>query len=346
MRAERSSAAVVEPAGSATEWDAFVTGHPAASHMHRHAWAGVFERVFGHRSRMLVARDADHRMRGVLPLTFVRSVLFGRHAVSVPYLNYGGPIGDEGAIAALVESATDEAVRLGYPSIELRSRDKLPLPIEASTRKVTVVLDLPDSSDTLLRGFDAKLRSQVRRATKEGARVEHGLQELPAFYSVFERHMRDLGTPVMPRRFFEDVAATFPESTWIATVRFGDVPIAGAMGFRWREEFEITWASALMQYKRMSPNMLLYWGLLTRCVEHGVARFNFGRTTPGSGPHRFKLQWGGREESLHWYHPGARGAHAVPQKEQAHFALASRIWRRLPLTVASALGPRIVRGIP
>ena len=76
-----------------------------------------------------------------------------------------------------------------------------------------------------------------------------------------------------------------------------------------------------------------------------MRRFNFGRTTPGSGPHRFKMQWGGREEPLHWYYPGG-GAAGGPQKEQGHFALAARIWRRLPLRVASALGPHIVRGIP
>jgi CelD/BcsL family acetyltransferase involved in cellulose biosynthesis len=158
--------------------------------------------------------------------------------------------------------------------------------------------------------------------------------------------MRDLGTPVMPRAFFADALSTFPDSTWVTTVRHQGIPIAGAMGFRWRDEFEITWASSLMEYKRMSPNMLLYWGLLERCIREGVRTFNFGRTTPGSGPHRFKLQWGGREEPLHWYYPGSVGAASVPQKEQGHFALASRIWRRLPLPIATVLGPRIVRGIP
>jgi FemAB-related protein (PEP-CTERM system-associated) len=198
----------------------------------------------------------------------------------------------------------------------------------------------------LLKSFDAKLRSQVKRAAKEGAEVVHGHGELTAFYEVFRRHMRDLGTPVMPKRFFEDALATFPESTWICSVRHEGRAIAGAMGFRWRDEFEITWASSLTDYKRMSPNMLLYWGLMQRCIQDGVQRFNFGRTTPGSGPHRFKLQWGGREEPLHWYYPGDAEESSVPQKEQGRFALAARVWRRLPLAVATALGPRIVRGIP
>jgi FemAB-related protein (PEP-CTERM system-associated) len=337
---------IVAPLDSASEWDAFIRAHPAAEHVHQSAWSGVFERVFGHRSGLWLARTTDGKIAGVLPVTFVRSLLFGRHAVSVPYLNYGGPIGTPAAILALVERAASDAVARGYASVELRARQRLPLPLEPQSRKVTVVLDLPETVDALLKGFDAKLRSQVKRAAREGAQPAHGLEELDAFYAVFERHMRDLGTPVMPRSFFEDVARTFPESTWVSTVRFEGVPIAGAMGFRWRDEFEITWASSLVQYKRMSPNMLLYWGLLRRCVESGVRRFNFGRTTPGSGTHKFKLQWGGTVEPLHWYYPGSAGSRALPQKEQSHFALAARVWRRLPLPLASALGPRIVRGIP
>ena len=78
----------------------------------------------------------------------------------------------------------------------------------------------------------------------------------------------------------------------------------------------MTWASALAAYNPIAPNMLLYWAFMEPAIAQGVTLFNFGRCTPGGGTHRFKRHWG------------------------------PRLWRRLPLALATAVGPRITRYIP
>jgi serine/alanine adding enzyme len=336
---------LVEEAGDGAEWDAFVAKTSGSSHMHLFGWSRVVKEVFGHDSIMLTARDSDGHIQGVLPVTILSSVLFGRLAVSMPYLNYGGPLGSDEAIRRLIDHATILVRKRRVKSFELRSRFPLQIGLPSHPTKVTVVLDLPDTAELLLKKFDGKLRSQLKRAAKAGAVSAHGLGQLHDFYSVFKHHMRDLGTPVLPLQFFESSAREFGSTIWVCSVQLGGEPIAGAMGFRWNDEFEITWASALAEHKQISPNMFLYWSLLERCINEGITQFNFGRTTPGSGPHRFKLQWGGREVALHWYYP-LGGKDSLPRKEKSHFALAARIWKKLPLSVADYLGPRIVRGIP
>lgn len=69
----------------------------------------------------------------------------------------------------------------------------------------------------------------------------------------------------------------------------------------------MTWASALAEHNRTSANMGLYHAFMLRAISDGCTRFNFGRCTPGSGTHRFKLQWGGREEALWWYQHSPSG---------------------------------------
>lgn len=326
-------------------WDAFVHGAEFGSHAHLAAWKTVIERAMGQRSRMLAAVDDTGAIHGVLPIADVRSLLFGRHFVSMPYLNYGGLLGTQDAQRTLAEYISEEAQRDGVRSVLIRGREAQLAPWEASTPKVTVVRDLPDSSEKLLAEFNAKLRSQVKRALKDGATFHSGPDQLDAFYSVFRRHMRDLGTPVMPRRFFSEILHAFPESVRVASVRHNGIAIAGGFGFRWHDEFEITWASSLMTHKHLSPNMLLYWGMLGACIDEGVRRFDFGRCTPGSGTHKFKLQWGGHEIPMHWYYPGS-SSQALPQKEQRGYAIAAQLWKNLPVPLTSWLGPRIVRGIP
>jgi hypothetical protein len=86
--------------------------------------------------------------------------------------------------------------------------------------------------------------------------------------------------------------------------------------------------------------MLLYWETLRRACADGYGRFEFGRSTRGSGTYRFKLQWGAREEPLYWYTIRLRGA-ARPSPEAA--GLVARAWQRMPLALATTIGPTVRR---
>lgn len=332
-------------AGAAGEWNAFAASRPGATHCHRHEWLGVMSASFGHETMALAVRDPEGRVAGILPLVRVRSLLFGHYLVSLPYLNDGGPLGKDEAVRALAQEAVRLADASGVKLLELRARVALPLDLRLSQRKITVLLDLDPDPDAVFKGLPAKLRSQVRRPAREGVEVRFGADQVGPFYEVFARHMRDLGTPVMPRRFFEQVASHFGPDAWFAAAWLGGRPVAGGAGLRFGPEFEITWASSLREYNSVAPNMGLYWAFLERASREGCAVFNFGRCTPDSGTHRFKKQWGGRDVPLHWYQHGA--AALTPSPDQGGvMGLGPRVWRHLPLRLATALGPSIVRGIP
>ena len=345
--ASSQSALTVAPfAGTAAEWDAFVRAQHGWTHFHLAGWRAVIERAFGHPCPYLAARTADGRLAGVLPLVRVKSVLFGHYLMSMPFLNYGGPLGSDAAVRALAGAAADDARARRAKLLEMRSAVPLPLDLPVSHRKVTVILELAPDPDVVWKRFDSKLRSQVRRPQKDGYTVRAGLDQVEAFYHVFARHMRDLGTPVLPRALFDEIAREFGDSARLVVAYLDAEPVAAGLGFQWGDEFEITWASSLLAHKRSAPNMLVYWELIRACAEAGVTRFNFGRCTPGSGTHRFKLQWGGHETPLHWYQWAATPEVKTPSPDDAAYAWGPRAWKKLPLAVANALGPRIVKYIP
>jgi FemAB-related protein (PEP-CTERM system-associated) len=285
-------------------------------------------------------------MVGVLPLVRVKSSLFGHFLVSMPFVNYGGPLGAVEPVRELVRFAVEMAKADGVKLLEIRSRTELPLDLEVSHRKITVVLDLPESPEALRRAIGAKLRSQVKRPEKEGVVVRFGADQVDPFFEVFSRHMRDLGTPTQPRALFRSIASGFGEDAWFGCAWLGDRPIAAGAGFRWRDEFEMTWASSLRDYNRIAPNMLLYWEFMVRAINQGARIFNFGRCSVDSGTHRFKRQWGSRDEKLWWYQHASGGTAATPSPDDARFSMGPRIWKHLPLRVANVLGPRIVKFIP
>jgi FemAB-related protein (PEP-CTERM system-associated) len=333
--------------GTSREWDAFVRDQVGWSNFHLFGWKHIIERVFGHECIYLAARDGSGRLTGVLPLVRVRSRLFGHYLVSMPFVNHGGPLGDDAAVAALVTHAVGLVDRDGVELLELRSRVALPVSLPVSHRKITVLLDLPATDpDELWRELDAKVRSQVRRPRKEGVTVRFGPDQVGPFFDVFSRHLRDLGTPTQPRALFETLAGTFPRDAWFGCAYYQGRAVAGGCGLRSGREFEITWASALAEYNRIAPNMLLYWSFMEQAIGEGVGVFNFGRCTPGSGTHRFKRQWGAHDTPLWWYDLSAEPGVATPSPTDGAFSWGPRLWKHLPVAVATALGPSIVRYIP
>ncbi len=332
---------------AASEWDAFVRGCDAWTPYHLYDWRQVIGDVFGHDCVYLAARSAGGAVEGVLPLVRVRSLLFGHFLVSMPFLNYGGPLGEEAAVVALTDRAIQVARATKADLLELRAARQLPLDLPVSHRKLTVVLDLPTGDATpLWDGLKAKVRSQVRRPMKEGVEVRFGPEEIDGFYTVFARHMRDLGTPVLSRRLFERASQQFGEAMWFGCAYLGGRPIAAGSGFRWADRFELVWASALSEFNSIAPNMLLYWQFMERCVADGARVFDFGRCTEGSGTHRFKKQWGGRDEQLWWYQFGARAGAGTPSPDSGPFSMGPRVWSRLPLALANAVGPHVVKYLP
>jgi FemAB-related protein (PEP-CTERM system-associated) len=170
---------------------------------------------------------------------------------------------------------------------------------------------------------------------------------LDSFYDVFSENMRDLGTPVYAKAFFENMLGEFPGRTWIGVVRSGGRPVAAGILAGFRERLEIPWASSLRQFNRFSPNMLLYWTCLEFGCANGFRQFDFGRSTPNEGTYRFKEQWGAQPWPLHWFYWLPKGR-PMPQVNPRNpkYRAAIGVWQHLPVSVTRLIGPSIVKYIP
>lgn len=342
------SAKVAGP-GDAPRIDAFLRRNASASAYHDYRWTAVVERSFGHGCHYLVAEERDGAICGALPLVHLKSRFFGNFLVSMPYFNYGGVCASDPAVRdALIDESIRTAERVGARHIEYRQESPLGNGFPAKTRKVSMRLTLPGSAEELWKAFPSKLRSQVRRPQKEGMEVRVGQQdELENFYTVFSINMRDLGTPVYPKRFFRNILDLFPESAWICTVSRGGTPLASGFLVGFRDRLELPWASSIRRYNRLGPNMLLYWSCLEFACRNGFRIFDFGRSTAGGNTHRFKEQWGAQPSSMYWHYWMADGGE-LPEiaPDNPKYRLAIGIWKRLPVPLTRLLGPRLVRNIP
>jgi FemAB-related protein (PEP-CTERM system-associated) len=331
-----------------SEWDAFVNACAGSSGYHLWRWRRVFERAFGHRTVYLAARDHG-AIVGVLPTVIIRSWLFGRFMVSLPFVNYGGVLAvSDAAARALLDQAADVAADAGASHLELRHSARHFDDLPARCHKVAMTMPLAADEQTMWEALDRKVRNQIKKAQKSGLTAETGGRELVgAFYGVFAQNMRDLGTPVHPRRFFDTVFEQFPANARVFVVRHGAMPVAAAIGYEYRGSLEIPWASSRRSHRAMCPNNLLYWHAIRQSIEDGCRIFDFGRSTPGEGTFHFKQQWGAEPSPLYWEYQMLAGGPLPDQSpKNAKFKSAIAVWKRLPVPVATWLGPGIMRSIP
>lgn len=331
-------------------WDAFVDGFCEATNYHLWAWKEVIEETYGHKGYYLVA-TAEKKIEGVLPLFWMRSRIFGRFLISIPFFSYGGVLAKTTeARQALLDRAIELARDLGAHHVELRDtrafddNEKW----QHVTPKVTMVVPLTETVEEYWGKLSSKMRQRVRSATKHGLSSEWGgLEAVDGFYSVFAANMRDLGTPVYPREWFHNICRRFPEKTRILTIRDGARIVASGIVTEFREGVELPWSGSLTEYRQKQAAVLMFWALLEWAIKQRYRWVDFGRCTRGGGVYQFKQHWLCEERPLHWYYWLAPGV-SVPQlrPDNPRFRLAVRVWKRLPKGVTNWLGPHIVRSIP
>jgi FemAB-related protein (PEP-CTERM system-associated) len=330
------------------EWDAFLLRQPHVNCYQQWGWRRIFEDAFGHSTVYLAAQDGGEIV-GVLPLVIFRSRVFGRFAVSLPFVDGGGVCAIDSRIAKLlVDRATSIANELGLSHIELRHVTRQFPAIPERHHKVGMQLPLATTATAAWTALDRKVRNQVRKAEKSGLVTRSGGGELvDHFYHVFARNMRDLGIPVYPRKLFESAVAAFPAATRVFVVDHGERVVAAGISLRDRDRLTVPWASSLREYRTLCPNNLLYWRMIEHAIGNEIPIFDFGRSTPGEGTYQFKSQWGAQATPIHWEYV-LLGRATVPDRSpsNARFRTAIATWKRLPVPLTSWLGPRLVRAFP
>jgi FemAB-related protein (PEP-CTERM system-associated) len=332
--------------GAVAAWDRFVDAAPEATFFHRAGWKAVIERSFGHDCHFLQAKR-DGRITGVLPLVHLSSRLFGQALVSTAYGVYGGPVAsDEASLQALNGAAARLAGKLRVDYLEYRLRAPSPLPwARNSGLYATFRKRLGADPAAILRRVPRKRRAMLRKAQALGLESELD-GDVRRFYRVYSRRVRDLGTPVYPSAYFRTLLEVFGADCEVLTVVRRGVPLSAVISFYFRNEVLPYYGGGLDEARRCAANDFMYWEVMRRACAKGVQVFDFGRSKVGTGTFAYKSIWGFEPQPLHHEYFLLRQSE-LPNVNPLNpkYALWVALWRRLPLFVANALGPRISRGL-
>lgn len=338
-------------------WDNYVNQHNAHSPYHLFGWKNATQEAYQHESHYLIAEQttADKTfIVGILPLIIFLKPLSKPSLCALPFCDVGGALADNEDIAEqLITESKTVAKCLQAKYIEIRTLGVAPENAENKVtdtdkaEKVSMLMSLPEDSETLFSSFKSKLRSQIRKAEKNGLHYKVGSEQtmLDDFYQVFSHNMRALGSPVHAKQWFQSLLKYYQEKMVISIVYKDETPIGAGIVLIAGNKAAIPWASTKAEYNRLSPNMMLYWSLLKHLSDNGVEKFDFGRSSFGEGTYKFKQQWGAQPSPLNWQTIKLESTAQETENNAVGGGrlrgIVENIWRKLPINLTIFLGPKI-----
>jgi len=327
-----------------------VRAHPQATPFHLPSWNRAVARGCGQYAHCLIAERANGGLAGVLPLTEIRSPLFGAGLVSVGFAVDGGILAEvPAAVPLLANGAWRLAESLACASVELRG-GALPEKghedwhVEAGSH-LGFVRPLAADDEAELAAIPRKHRAEVRKGLAGDLEVTIGGEsELGRHYAVYAEMVRNLGTPVFPARLFREVLCALDAD--IVTITHRGIAVASVLSLYFNDTVYPFWGGGTAAARGLRANERLYFELMRHARARGCARFDFGRSKTGSGPAAYKKNWGFEGVPLRYakrHAPGQapRDVNPLSPRYQARIAA----WKKLPLWLTRLIGPPIARGL-
>ena len=322
-----------------SRWDNFVQARPDATFFHQSGWKEVIERAFGHKTFFLYAEN-DGIITGILPLVHINSLFFGNTLVSIAPCVYGGIVAsNEHSYLELDKEACRLAEELGVDCLEMRNRvQKTP---ERPYKKLYVSFrkELDADVETNFLAIPRKQRAMVRKG------IEAGLTSvidttIDRIYRAYSESVRNLGTPVFSKKYFQTLKDVFADQCEVLTVEHKGQLIASVMSFYFKDEILPYYGGGTELARELKGNDFMYWEVMRRAVEKGIKVFDYGRSKIGTGSYSFKKNWGFTPEPIFYefYLVKSESMPDInPLNPKYQFFIAA--WKHLPLTVSQWIGP-------
>ncbi len=330
---------------SITRWDQFVENCPEATFFHKAGWKEVIERSFGHTVHFLYAEEKGE-ICGVLPLGHVKSFLFGNALISSPFCVYGGIAANSKQVRGALDNAACELARkLDVDYLEMRNRKEQVTERPRKALYVTFRKELDPDPEVNLQAIPRKQRAVVRKGIKSGM-VSVIDDHVDRFYQAYGESVRNLGTPVFSKRYFQILMEVFSDCSEVQTIEFEGKLVASVMSFYFRDEILPYYGGGTSEARSLKGNDFMYWELMRRATEKGVKVFDYGRSKEGTGSYRFKKHWGFEPKPLH-YEFELINATEMPDINPMNpkYKFFIEMWQKLPLSISMMIGPWISKNL-
>jgi hypothetical protein len=319
------------------QWNALIASDPAASLYHREAWLEVLRRAFAVHPLVAIVGDRDSIEAGCLFAT--RGIPLRRRLVSLPFTDFCPPL-------AIGGGAREDLLRrlasapLSSANFEIRG-------VAASSPWQVLdhfrhwQLDLSRTFGAIVKDAEHGARRNIRRALDAGVTIERSVDiaAIRAFFKLQLENRRRLGVPSQSMQFFKIVHEVFAAresiEVWLAS-HLGRY-VAAVVVLRDGDVLHARWSARSINGQAGAGHLIYMsiaesWAQRARILDLGRTDFR------NIGLARFKRQLGADSMPLPYSYLPQIPAVTSAEHLSGLWAVASEVWRNLPLSVTHALG--------
>lgn len=330
------------------DWDSQIAeqNHPARSFFHSAAWTNVLTDTYGYKPVYFVTKEAG-TLHSVLPLMEVNSALTGRRAVALPFTDGCDPLcPDKESFRNLFRNAVEFGRMRGWKYLEFRGGqtffDETPALFFYRHN-----LDLSKNENVLFRRLEGSVRRAIRKAEKEGVRVEISQERsaVKIFYALHCRTRKRHGLPPQPFSFFKNIYRYVLSRNLgiVAVARRKHVPVAASIFFRSGSHAIYKFGASDETFQQLRGNNLVMWEAIRLFAKEGAKMLDLGRTSAGNeGLRRFKLGWNAEEKPVGYFRYCLRREKFVEADDESS-GWHNHVFRALPVFASRFIGKVLYR---
>jgi len=332
-------------------WDQFVESHPFGLICHLSGWKQVLEESFPHMKGhyLAILNHDNNSILAALPVFEVRSILTGNRLVSITFATNCDPlISSKENFRELLESVINLSTKLKCPKIEIRALaslhlvqdDRLGIVVHDNSHQ----LSLETTPAELMKTFDGKARSRIKKSLKNGLdlQIARSEEDLLEFYKLHVKARKRLGLPPQPYLFFELLWRKFYPTNHITLllVSHKGQLVSGLLMFKFKNRCSQEYLASDERFNHLYINYFCMFEAIKLAQSEGYKIYDLGRTEiKNEGLMSYKNHWGGKVVDLpKFYYPKKLCSSLVPRETSVFYKLIRNISKHVPDSLFVSIG--------
>lgn len=276
-----------------------------------------------------------------VPGISIDMVCTGKSLVSLPHFSYGNIQNSTGKVFT-AEDWQEILSGFALPRNIAQMEVRVPWPNQPlDSIKIASWLNLSNSMDKQMLAFSPNLRRKIRKGLLNGFTVEQGSNNLlHDFWHVYARRLDQLGSVALPKRFFDNLLNEYSQGqATIFLLRYKGRVVGGAFNLAYKGFYENGWFATLHNVQGRYASYVLHHAMIAHAISQQCHKYSFGRSTTGSGVHRFKHQWGATDVPLLWAHYPVQKL-SLRKQRWLH-----NLWKILPWLLRQHIGSYLAKWV-
>lgn len=333
-------------------WQEFVQSHPDRSVVHGAGWLRALVETYGYRPCVFTTTPPDSALTNGIVFCEVRSWITGCRFVSLPFTDICPSLANDKqelrklvtAIQADPRFAKSKYVEIRDPRLATGMCSDL---CDVSSRFMQHTLSLDQPIEKIYSRFhDSCVRRKIRRAEKDGLRIESGRADaiVRNFYHLMVLTRRRHGLPPQPLSWFRNLTSSTGDQMDIKIAFHGNVPVSGIVTLKDSKTMTYKYGASDPSMFKFGGAPLLMWSAISEAKALNLSVFDFGRSDlEDEGLIQFKDRFGAASTLLTYCRVSGYVKHHDPISQSRHGKFTPKLLRRLPESVLVVLGKLLYR---